>query len=148
MSSSIDSLSSSSATASNYVSGVARTSNASLGQEAAGLSTEASVVATLGGSSSGLGMYTATGLLNSLATAGADTETGSGPAQQTNVDEAILGTLPASSTTSGIYDGSGVLQNTAAPTLSSNWADVLKTDPGAASVVIAASFTKGILATV
>lgn len=127
---------------------------ASLSSEAAGLSVESAVVASLGGGgTAGVSVYTASGLLDTLQQAGSVTEPLSVPDDGSNVDTSytaqqaldhgIIATLPAAPSASGIYGGSGTLQGLPSPLASANWAELLKTNPALASSAIADSFNAG-----
>ncbi len=136
-----------------YVPLVSRTSDASLASQATSLSAESAVVASLGGSS-GVAVYTPAGLLNSLAQAGTATEPVAVPANGSNVDtsqtaqqaqdQGVLNSLASTPAQSGIYTGTGTLQNLPSST-SSNWADILKSNPTLAGTVIGDSFNAGLV---
>ncbi|MGD9786784.1 MAG: hypothetical protein AB7U30_02410 [Sulfuricellaceae bacterium] len=119
-------------------------------QDSVSLSTEAGVLAALGGSSS---TYTATGLLNSMAAAGtlqgSPLSAGGQDPQtvaQDTTDQGVVGTLSADPSLAGVYNASGVLQ--ALPTdVNSNWATVLQSTPSLTGVVTQDSLDQGIVAT-
>jgi len=126
-----------------------------LSSQAVDLSGQSAVVATLGGSTSGTGVYSAAGLLNSLQQAGVSEETISVPKAGSNadtsqsaqqaLDQSILSSFTGSASSSGTYtvgSSSGLSDQ-----VSSNWAEILKTNPSYASTVIGSSFTSGILST-
>lgn len=137
-----------------YVPSVSSSGNGGLLSAAVALSSESAIVASLGGSS-GVTVYTPSGLLDSLRQAGTLAEpvslplpgsvTGTTAGQL--LDQAIVGTLASSSSASGIYDGSGTLQGLPSAEASANWADILKNQPELASTVIAASFNAGLVGT-
>ena len=127
-----------------------------LSSQAVDLSGQSAVVATLGGSTSGTGVYSAAGLLNSLQQAGVSEESISVPKAGSNtdtsqsaqqaLDQGILASFTGSASSSGIYTvgGSG---SALSDQVSSNWAEILKTNPSYASTVIGSSFTSGIIST-
>lgn len=127
-----------------------------LSTQAVDLSGQSAVIATLGGATSGTGVYSATGLLNSLEQAGASEETISVPKAGSNtdttqlaqqaLDQGILSSFASSASSSGIYTGDGG-GSALSDQVSSNWAEILKTNPSYASTVIGSSFTSGILST-
>jgi len=137
-----------------YVPTVSGASSAALSSVATGLSAESAVVASLGGST-GVSVYTASGLLNSIQQAGTATEAVSVPADGSNVDtsgsaqqalnQGIVSTLPTSASESGIYTGAGTVQGLPSAQASANWADILKANPSLAGSVIADSYTSGIV---
>ena len=122
---------------------VAKTSRAGLPQLAATLAADASVIATLGGAAVAGATYSAAGLLNSIAQAGAPSDAGSAAAPATQTSSADAATT---ATDSGLYSAAGVF---AAPMtdVSSNFASILKTNPGMAASVISDSFNQGIVGT-
>jgi hypothetical protein len=125
-----------------------------LSSEAVSLSAQSAVVASLGGST-GTTVYSPSGLLNSLQQAGQTEEPVSAPADGSNVDtsntaqyaqdQGILSTL--GTTGSGIYSGNGTAIDGLSEQASSNWADLLKTNPNLAGTVISSSFDLGIVST-
>ena len=139
-----------------YVPTVGQTSTAAqaLSSQAVSLSAQSAVVASLGGST-GATVYSPSGLLNSLQQAGQTEEPVSTPADGSNVDtsntaqsaldQGILSTLTTSG--SGIYSGSGTATDGLSEQVSSNWADLLKTNPNLAGTVISSSFDQGIVST-
>lgn len=136
-----------------YVPVVSRTSDASLAAEAASLSATSAVVASLGGST-GVSVYTPSGLLDSLAQAGSVTENIPTPVAGSNTDtsrlaqqaedQGVLASLASSPSTSGVYTGTGILQSLPSST-SSDWADILKANPSLAGTAIADSFNSGLV---
>ncbi|HSY26545.1 MAG TPA: hypothetical protein VK832_03495 [Burkholderiaceae bacterium] len=140
---------------------VVASSDPGLAEEVSALSTTASIVATLGTTStSSAQTYDAAGLYNSIAQAGTTTSTtptiavpaaGSNTqvSAQQSLNSAIVSALPNSSTASGFYTGSGVLQSTASnnAALTANWASALHTNPNLAPVVSADSYAQGIVGT-
>jgi len=135
-----------------YVPVVSRTSDAALASQATALSAESAVVASLGGSS-GVSVYTPSGLLNSIVQAGTAPQPVQVPPPGSNVDAsqsaaqaqelAVVNTLSSSPEQSGIYTGTGGVA-----ALPSTWADVLKNQPGLAGNAISASFNAGIINTI
>lgn len=119
---------------------VAKTSNAGLANTAVSLATDASLVGSLGGSAVAL---SATDILNSLAQAG----TADSTKTSNSLDASIANSLTSSSdaTTSGIYNASGTL--TPITDTSSNWANVLKTNPELSSVVASISSDQAVVGT-
>ena len=129
--------------------------SAALSSQAVDLSAQSAVVATLGGAGSSTSVYSAAGLLNSLQQAGSGEEavavpvagsnTDTSQAAQQALDQGILSSFASNASSSGIYSagGSGGLSDQA----SSNWADILKTNPSYASTVIGSSFDAGVIST-
>jgi hypothetical protein len=138
--------------AQSYVPVVSRTSDAALSSQATALSAESAVVASLG-ASSGVSVYTPSGLLNSIVQAGTVPAPVQVPAEGSNVDTsqsaqqaqdlAIVNTLASSPQQSGVYTGSGGVA-----ALPPSWADVLKDQPTLAANAISASFNSGIINTI
>jgi hypothetical protein len=128
-----------------------------LSTQAVDLSGQSAVVATLGGATSGTGVYSAAGLLNSLEQAGASEETISVPkagsntdtsqAAQQALDQGILSSFASSASSSGIYTVGGSSSGGLSDQVSSNWAEILKTNSSYASTVIGSSFASGIIGT-
>ncbi|MDC8757103.1 hypothetical protein [Janthinobacterium fluminis] len=123
---------------------------------ALGLSSDASVVATLGAGVTDLSLYTPQGLLDTLEQAGAAPppfaipDAGSDVAAivQNALNQAVLGTAPdGSSVAAGIYTSSGVVASLESDTVATDWATILKDHPASAGIVVAASFAQGILST-
>lgn len=133
---------------------VAKTADTGLAQTAVNLSSEANVVATLGGGSPSAVTYDAAGLLNILIqagaapsiTQGADNSANPQTTARNSTDQSIVNTLSSDSATSGIYSSSGALQGLPSET-SANWAGVLKTNPDLAPSVISDSLNQGIVGT-
>ena len=133
-----------------YVPVVSKTSDSALPAQATALSAESAVVASLGGST-GVSVYTPSGLLNSLVQAGTVQEPvqlpapGSDTSQtaQQSQDLGVINTLASTQQESGVYTGSGGVA-----ALPSNWADVLKNQPALAGNAISASFNAGIINTI
>jgi hypothetical protein len=129
------------------------TSAGALSSAAVSLSAQSAVVASLGGSTSA-SVYTPSGLLDTLQQAGAVAEPvsipeegskvdTSGTAQQA-LDQGIVSTLASSALGSGIYTGVGNVSGFSEQA-SSNWAELLKTNPNLAGTVIADSFNSGLV---
>jgi hypothetical protein len=128
-----------------------------LSAQAVDLSGQSAVVATLGGATSGTGVYSAAGLLNSLAQAGVSEETISVPEAGSNtdtsqsaqqaLDQGILASFTGSASSSGIYTVGGSSSGGLSDQVSSNWAEILKTNSSYASTVIGSSFASGIIGT-
>ena len=117
---------------------------ANLAALAVDLAGESSVVSLLGGAGNQVQLYDAQGLLNSFKQAGSDSQTSA----RDGLDQAILGTPAAgSAVASGEYSGTGGVPNLPSGATPTDWAGILKKDPGAAGAVIADSFAQGILAT-
>jgi hypothetical protein len=132
----------------------AATPSSALAAVAVRLSADAGVVATLGGTSTSLKLYDAAGLLDSIARAGtseAATSTDTSAATE-SADQAIVSSLAPSSSpastasASGVYTSVGSLNS--ASDLTSSWASILQTDPGAAASLVASSYAQGILSTI
>jgi hypothetical protein len=122
---------------------VSKTSDARLLQAAVTLAGDASILSTINNRTSG-DTYDAAGLLNSMVQAGTSAtlssqvnQSGYSLTAQQILNQGIAGSLSSSSSSSGIYNSSGVLQSLAQTNSSANWANVLKTNPGMASVAIA-----------
>lgn len=126
-----------------------------LSSQAVDLAGQSAVVATLGGSTGGTGVYSATGLLDALQQAGVSEESLSVPAAgsktdtsqaaQQALDQGILSSIAGSASSSGIYTVGG--GSSVSDQVSSNWAEILKTNSSYASTVIGSSFTSGIIST-
>lgn len=135
-----------------YVPVVSKTSDSALSSQATALSAESAVVASLGGSS-GVSVYTPTGLLNSIVQAGTVQEPLQVPTDGSNVDTSqtaplaqdlgVVSTLSSTPEQSGIYTGTGGVA-----ALPSTWADVLKNQPDLAGNAISASYNAGIINTI
>ena len=129
---------------------------AALSSEAVDLSAQSAVVATLGGSGSGASVYSAAGLLNTLEQAGvseetiavpkAGSDTDSSQVAEQALDQGILSAYSAAGSTSGIYTAGG--SSGLSDQVSSNWADILKSNPSYASAVVGSSFASGIIGTI
>lgn len=128
---------------------VARTSTVALAAQATSLSVTAGVVATFGGTSSSLGLYSPAGMLASITQAGTVTDpidvptagTDTAALVQNLADQAISGTFDADAAASGVYTAGSP------GATGGDWAAILKQNPSAAGTVIAASFTSGIIDT-
>lgn len=128
---------------------------AALSSEAVDLSAQSAVVATLGGSISGAPVYSAAGLLNTLAQAGvseetiavpkAGSDTDSSQLAEQVLDQGILSAYAAAAGASGIYTAGG--SSGLSDQVSSNWADILTSNPSYASAVVGSSFASGIIST-
>jgi hypothetical protein len=139
-----------------YVPPVQMNGGAGMANAAVGLSAEAAIVAALGGST-GVTVYTPSGLLDSLQQAGVLPEPVTPPAPgsdtaglaQQALELGVIGTLFGTTTTTGagLYNGVGVLAGLPSAQATSNWADILKTNPSLAGSVSQASFTSGLLST-
>ena len=125
---------------------------------ATALASDSGVVATIGGgNTSGLGTYSAQGLLNAYATAGTTSQTtvvptiGTDTSQvaQLSNDAAVVGTLNSSSNTAaaGTYSSSGTLQNLSA-SVTATYSDLLSSNPNLASTFVGASYSGGIISTI
>lgn len=139
-----------------YVPPVQTNGGAGLPDAAVALSAQQAVVASLGGST-GVTVYTPSGLLESLQQAGILAEPASVPVPGSNTANlaqqalalGVIGTLTDTSTTatSGIYNGAGVLSGLPSSQASANWADLLKTNPSLAGAVIQASVNSSLVST-
>ncbi|MBA5688550.1 hypothetical protein [Rugamonas apoptosis] len=139
-----------------YVPPVQSNGGAGLADAAVALSAQQAVVASLGGST-GVTVYTPSGLLESLQQAGILAEPVSVPVPGSNTSYlaqqalqlGVIGTLTGSTTTStsGIYNGAGVLADLPSTQASSNWADLLKSNPSLAGTVIQAFVNSSLLST-
>jgi len=146
---------SSATTSQPYVPTVAPTAASALATQAVSLSAQSAVVASLGGVT-GAAVYSPAGLLNSLAQAGSTQESLSVPADGSNTDtsntaqnalnQGIVSSLGGSASASGVYTGAGTVSQLSEQA-SSNWADLLKTNPNLASTVIGYSYAAGIVST-
>lgn len=138
-----------------YVPKVSPAAAGALSSEAASLSAQSAVVASLGGST-GAAVYTPTGLLDTLARAGtvaeplaipengSDVDT-SNTAQQ--ADRGIVASLAGSAVESGIYTGAGTPEGALSAQAAANWAELLKTNPDLAGTLIDNSFNAGLVGT-
>lgn len=139
-----------------YVPPVQANGGAGLPDAAVALSAQQAVVASLGGST-GVTVYTPSGLLESLQQAGILAEPVSVPVPGSNTANlaqqalqlGVIGTLTGSATSasSGIYNGAGVLAGLPSTQAASNWADLLKSNPSLAGSVIQASVNASLLST-
>lgn len=121
------------------------------------LAANSSVVATLGGSTSGLGTYSALGLLNSFESAGTSSTDIAVPTVGSDVsaaaqlanDAGVVGTLTTSDSTAeaGTYSATGTLQNLPA-SVTSTYSDLLASNPSLASTFVGASYSGGIISTI
>jgi len=139
---------------------VAQSSQSGLSQTAVKLSSDSSIVATLGGSSSTTPLYNAVGLLNSITQAGSAASTtpaststttpSSTQAAQASQDSAVLSSISpsssSSSSTSGIYSAAGTLQNASSTNANSNWASLLQSTPTLASTLASDTSNQAIVA--
>lgn len=126
---------------------------AALSSEAVDLSEESAVVATLGGGSGAV--YSAAGLLGTLEQAGTSEEAIAVPEAGSNtdtsqtapqaMDQGILSAYSAAGSASGVYTVGG--NNGLSDQASTNWAEILKSNPAYASDVIGSSFAAGIIGT-
>jgi len=139
-----------------YAPTVAPTAASTFASQAVSLSAQSAVVATLGGAT-GATVYSPAGLLNSLAQAGSAQESLNVPADGSNVDtsntaqdalnQGIVSSLGGNASTSGVYTGAGTVTSPLSEQASSNWADLLKTNPNLANTVIGYSYAAGIVST-
>lgn len=139
-----------------YVPPAQTNGDAGLPDAAVALSAQQAVVASLGGSA-GVTVYTPSGLLESLQQAGILAEAPTVPVPGSNTADlaqqalalGVIGTLTDTGTTptSGIYNGAGVLSGLPSTQASSNWADLLKTNPSLAGAVVQASVNSSLLST-
>ncbi|MQA20735.1 hypothetical protein [Rugamonas rivuli] len=138
-----------------YVPVVSSATAGALSSAAVSLSAESAVVASLGGST-GAAVYTPSGLLDTLQQAGTVTEPVNVPVEGSNadtsstaqnaLDQGLLASLASAPSASGVYTGSGTVSGLSAQA-SSNWADLLKLNPGLAGTVIADSYNAGLVST-
>jgi hypothetical protein len=139
-----------------YVPPTQTTGGVGLPDAAVALSAQEAVVASLGGST-GVTVYTPSGLLESLQQAGILAEPATVPVPGSNTANlaqqalalGVIGTLTDTGTaaTSGIYNGAGVLSGLPSTQASANWADLLKTNPSLAGAVVQASANSSQLST-
>ncbi|HJV02270.1 MAG TPA: hypothetical protein VJ752_17170 [Burkholderiaceae bacterium] len=139
-----------------YVPPVQANGGAGLPDAAVALSAQQAVVASLGGST-GVTVYTPSGLLESLQQAGILAQPATVPVPGSNTANlaqqalqlGVIGTLTGTGTTatSGIYNGAGVLAGLPSTQASANWADLLKTNPSLAGAVIQASVNSSLVST-
>jgi hypothetical protein len=122
---------------------------------AVSLSSDASIVSILGGSSSPT-VYSAQGFLNSINSAGTTTTQATVPTIGTDTsqvaqladDAGVVGTLaPSTSSESGVYSATGGLQNLSA-SVSATYSSILKTNPNLTSSFVSASYNSGIVGTI
>lgn len=120
---------------------------------AVGLSENASVVATLGGSRSSTQIYTAAGLLSAFQQAGTLPgpvelpEPGSATWDQARqqLAQQITATLVSDPSGSGAYMGTPVLQSLPTAPQAPSWSNVLKARPGLSSTAVANAYNAGIV---
>ncbi len=139
-----------------YVPKVSPAAAGELSSEAASLSAQSAVVASLGGST-GAAVYTPTGLLDTLTQAGTVTEPVAIPEDGSNVDtsntaqqvadQGIVGSRAGSVAESGIYTGAGTPEGALSAQAASNWAELLKTNPDLAGTLIENSVNAGLVGT-
>ena len=139
-----------------YVPRISPAAAGALSSEAASLSAQSAVVASLGGSP-GAAVYTPTGLLDTLVQAGTIAEPLAIPADGSNVDtsgaaqqaadQGIVASLAGSAVESGIYTGAGTPEGALSEQAASNWAELLKTNPDLAGTLIENSFNAGLVGT-
>ena len=139
-----------------YVPPAQRNGGAGLPDAAVALSAQQAVVASLGGST-GVTVYTPSGLLESLQQAGILETAATVPVPGSNTANlaqqalalGVIGTLTDTGTTasSGIYNGAGVLTGLPSTQASANWADLLKTNPSLAGAVIQDAVNSSLLST-
>ncbi|ELX12561.1 hypothetical protein Jab_1c11760 [Janthinobacterium sp. HH01] len=138
-----------------YVPVVSSTAAQALSSAAVSLSAASAVVASLGGST-GASVYTPSGLLDTLQQAGTVAEPVNVPTEGSNADTSataqnaldpgLLASLASTPSASGVYTGAGTVGGLSAQA-SSNWADLLKLNPGLAGTVIADSYNAGLVST-
>lgn len=136
-----------------YVPVVSSATAAGLSSTAVSLSAASAVVASLGGST-GAAVYTPSGLLDTLQQAGTVAEQVNVPVEGSNadtsataqnaLDQGLLESLASAPSASGVYTGAGTVSGLSAQA-SSNWADLLKLNPGLAGTVIADSYNAGLV---
>jgi len=113
---------------------------------AVNLSNTASVVLNLFGGSSGAGTYSATGILQNIASAGSATAKPTTPAeQQQSLGQGILASLTSPTSTDGIYSGSGIFSSTSG--ISNDFATILHDNPSLSSLAVSDSFAQGVVGT-
>jgi hypothetical protein len=131
----------------------ARQQNANVAS-AVSLSSDASIVSILGGSSAPT-TYSAQGFLNAINTAGTTTTAATVPTKGTDTsqvaqlanDAGVVGTLSGTAAQAGVYSSSGGLQNLSA-SVSATYASILKTNPNLSSTFVSASYNSGIVGTI
>lgn len=134
---------------------IPKTTNRDLVRVAADLSSDASAIVTIGGTASEILTYSATDILNSLASAGTVLEPPAIPPLNSNtqsvlqqaINQAIVDAFNPQPASAGLYTPSGSLQGLPYSDLSTNWATVLQSNPELASTVIANSLAQGITRT-
>ncbi|HEV7816389.1 MAG TPA: hypothetical protein VGP06_14990 [Janthinobacterium sp.] len=122
---------------------------------AVNLSSNASIVSILGGGTGASATYSAAGLLNTINQAGTTAEPVVVPpvgldttgVAQLAADAGVVGTLSSSASESGVYTATGTLQNLSA-TVSANYANILKSNPGLTSTFVSASYNSGLVANI
>lgn len=119
-------------------------------QDSVSLSIDSGILTSLGG---GAPTYTASDLLNSMASAGtlqgsplsAGSQNPQTVAQDTTA-QGVVGTLSSDPSLAGVYNAAGVL-NPLPTDVNSNWATVLQSTPSLTGVVTQDSLNQGIVAT-
>ncbi|UIN23137.1 hypothetical protein [Herbaspirillum frisingense] len=116
------------------------------------LSTDASVIVSLGGAGAGSGQgqnaltYNAAGLFDAIVSAGSADNTSPDLTQnQTSQSyyQGILASITTPPTTSGIYDGNGQFSGNSG--LTSDLSSLLKSDPGLTSTIVGDLINQGIV---
>lgn len=123
---------------------VARSTNGNLSRDAVSLAADASVVAILGGGN-GSATYSASGIFDTLATAGSNNQDAA-QSSSTSSDQNLVDSLnpSAASTNTASLESLGQ----AAPAdLSASYASILKANPSAAAMVTAYSMNQSIVST-
>lgn len=116
------------------------------------LSTDASVIVSLGGAGAGSGQgqnaltYNAAGLFDAIVSAGSADNTSPDLTQnQASLSyyQGILASITTPPTTSGIYDGNGQFSGNSG--LTSDLSSLLKSDPGLTSTIVGDLINQGIV---
>ncbi|MFS2116823.1 hypothetical protein [Herbaspirillum frisingense] len=116
------------------------------------LSTDASVIVSLGGGGAGSGQgqnaltYNAAGLFDAIVSAGSADNTSPDLTQNQasqSYYQGILASIPTPPTTSGIYDGNGQFSGNSG--LTSDLSSLLKSDPGLTSTIVGDLINQGIV---
>ncbi|ONN67458.1 hypothetical protein G5S34_09620 [Herbaspirillum frisingense] len=116
------------------------------------LSTDASVIVSLGGAGAGSGQgqnaltYNAAGLFDAIVSAGSADNTSPDLTQNQasqSYYQGILASITTPPTTSGIYDGNGQFSGNSG--LTSDLSSLLKSDPGLTSTIVGDLINQGIV---
>jgi hypothetical protein len=123
--------------------------SADLAKTAVSLASDSSVVALLGANGAASAVYTASGLLDSLAQAGTSegVAANSPTAPPQSLDQSLVALLSTAPAAASMYTAAGGLVSST-PDMTSNFATILKSRPGVAATFIHDSFDQGVVGTI